>query len=114
MRSLFQRLNKYAVVLNEQELRNARFRGEFLHTVEKLGEHPLWVGSGIFSPNDIRRMIDLEFISILLESLIGGIFNRRERLDEVYANYEKEFEEANYYTDRFKSILEVIDAVLQN
>jgi hypothetical protein len=29
-------------VLNEQELRNARFKGDFLKRVERFGEHPFW------------------------------------------------------------------------
>lgn len=112
IRDLFERLNKHAVILNEQELRNARFKGEFIKTVEKLGELSFWTTTGIFSANDIRRMLDLEFISILLTTLIGGIYNRKERIDEFYANYEEEFEEASYYIDKFQNILETIEAIL--
>ena len=112
IRGLFQRLNKYSVVLNDQELRNARFKGEYLRTVQRLGDHDFWTSSGIFSSNDIRRMLDLEYISILLTTLIVGIFNRKERLDEFYVMYEDEFEEANYYIDEFNEILEIIDIVV--
>ena len=114
VRDLFQRLNKYAFVLNEQELRNARFKGDFLKTVEKLGEHPFWGLSGMFSANDIRRMLDLEYIGILLSTLIGGIYHRKDRLDEFYVMYEAGFDEANYYVERFEATLEAIEATLQN
>ncbi|MBN2315865.1 MAG: DUF262 domain-containing protein [Sedimentisphaerales bacterium] len=114
IRGLFQRLNKYSVALNEQELRNARFKGEYLQAVQKLGEHDFWASSGVFSANDFRRMLDLEFISILLTTLIAGIFNRKERLDEFYAMYEDEFEESNFYNDNFNKILDVIDMALPN
>ena len=112
VRDLFQRINKYSIVLNDQELRNARFKGNFLQLIQKIGEHDYWTSSGIFSVNDIRRMLDLEYISILMASLIGGIFNRKERVDEFYVMYEEEFDESNYYNDRFIEIIELIDTVL--
>lgn len=114
VRDLFQRLNKYSFVLNDQELRNARFKGEFLKLIEKLGEKEFWTGSGIFSANDIRRMLDLEYISILLTSLIGGIYNRKERINEFYVQYEDEFDEANYYSSYFTDMLETIDSIFPN
>jgi hypothetical protein len=112
IRGLFQRLNKYAFVLNEQELRNARFKGEFLETVEKIGQNPFWTTSGLFSANDIRRMLDLEYISILLTSMIGGIYHRKERLDEFYGMYELGFDEANHYIERFENNLNFIEIIL--
>lgn len=114
VRDLFQRLNKYSFVLNDQELKNARFKGYFLKTVESIGELSFWPASGLFSANDIRRMIDLEFISILLSTMIGGIFHRKDRVDEFYVMYENEFDEANYYLDHFQELLELIDLVLPN
>jgi hypothetical protein len=114
VRDLFQRLNKYSFVLNDQELRNARFKGQFLTLVEKIGEFSFWPASGLFSANDIRRMTDLEYISILLSTMIGGIFHRKDRVDEFYVMYENEFDESKYYLDRFHEILELIDLSLPN
>lgn len=111
IRDLFQRLNKYSFVLNEQELRNAKYQGEFLKSVEKITENEFWVTSGLFSPNDFRRMIDLEFVSVLLSTLIGGIFNRKERVDEFYVNYESDFDK-DQYIDRVSNIIEIIKAVI--
>jgi len=114
VRELFQRLNKYPVSLNEQELRNARYKGHFLKTVEKISDNEFWTSSGLFSANDIRRMLDLEFISILLCTIMGGIFNRKDRLEEFYTNYEEEFEESGFYVDRFNRNLDAIDIILSD
>ena len=111
IRDLFQRLNKYSFVLNEQELRNAKFKGAFLETVQKIVEHDFWVSSGLFSANDIRRMLDLEYISVLLVTLIGGIFNRKERLDEFYGMYENDFEDSAYYQNYFERIIGVFEDI---
>lgn len=113
VRDLFQRLNKYSFVLNDQELRNAKYQGEFLKAVEKITENEFWVTSGLFSPNDFRRMIDLEFVSILVSTLIGGIYNRKERIDEFYINYESEFDK-DQYIDRVNNILDIIKSAIPN
>lgn len=112
IRNLFQRLNKYSAVLNDQELRNAKFKGQFLKTVQQLSSNDFWTSAGIFSANDFRRMIDLEFISILLTTMIGGIYNRRDRLDEFYLMYEDEFEEVDSYVNKVTRILDLIDLVV--
>ncbi len=112
IRDLFQRLNKFSFVLTDQELRNARFKGEFLKAIKSINEHDFWVTSGLFSANDIRRMLDLEYISILLVTLIGGIFNRKERLDEFYGMYEDEFEDSAYYQNQFEGIIGIIEDIL--
>lgn len=114
IRNLFQRINKYSVVLNEQELRNAKFKGCFLKTIQKLSDNEFWTSSGIFSANDFRRMIDLEYISIILTTMIGGIYNRKERVDEFYVMYEGEFEDAGFYMDKFNRIIETIDDLVSN
>lgn len=114
VRDLFQRLNKYSFKLNDQELRNAKFKGEFLKTVEKISENDFWINSGLFSPNEFRRMSDLEFIGLLLSSLIGGIYNRKDRLDEFYSMYESEFEEADFYIEKFHQITDIIKLSLPN
>jgi hypothetical protein len=114
VRNLFQRLNKYSFSLNDQELRNARFKGVFKKAVENLSELNFWTSSGVFSSNDIRRMLDLEFISILLTSLIGGIYNRSDRVDEFYTMYEDEFDQKDFYIDKFTGIIDLISMILPN
>lgn len=112
VRDLFERLNKWSTNLNDQELRNARFSGQFLEAVQEIGNSEFWTGSGIFSLNDIRRMIDLEFIGVLLSTMIGGIYNRKDRLDEFYTNYDKEFEDRTSYVNRFERNLSFLETVL--
>jgi hypothetical protein len=114
VRDLFQRLNKYSLSLTDQELRHARFKGHYLDAVNQLGSREFWTTSGIFSPNDIRRKKDLEYIGTLLSNMIGGIYHRTERLDEFYTMYEHEFKDKQTYVDRFFNNLEIIDAVLPN
>lgn len=112
IRCIFRRINKYSFPLNAQELRNARFEGQFIQTVEKISENSFWLNSGIFSANDFRRMLDLEYIGILLSTLICGIYNRQDKLDECYVQYEREFEQADEFVEKFKNIIKTIERVL--
>jgi hypothetical protein len=113
IRDLFERLNKYSVPLNDQELRNARYQGCFLKAIESIAqqEEAFWMSSRIFSANDIRRMIDLEFISVLLSTIIGGIYNRKDDLDKYYEMYEDNFEDENQYVEKFIYNIDILKKI---
>jgi hypothetical protein len=56
-----------------------------------LSQLPFWVNSGIFTANDFRRMLDIEYISELAVALLFGPQNKKALLDEYYASFEEEF-----------------------
>ncbi len=53
----------------------------------------------------------MEYIGVLLSTMIGGIYNRQDRLDEFYVNYEKEFEDKEYYINRFENVINLIGEI---
>ena len=57
IREIFGRLNLNNVALNRQELRHATYWGPFISCMEALSDRGYWTSSGIFTPNDIRRML---------------------------------------------------------
>ena len=65
---IFARLNTYSVTLNDQELRNASYFGEFKTTVYTLsGEFmTFWQINMIFPDKKILRMAEAEFVSELV------------------------------------------------
>src|SRR5437016_5649113 len=66
LRDIFKRLNRNVVALNAQELKHATYSGFFIKAVEREAEaNSFWAESGLFSTNDIRRMLDVEFVSEL-------------------------------------------------
>lgn len=91
VRDLFQRLNRFVFALNAQELRNATFRGEFLHAISELSDDEFWATNRIVTPADIRRMQDLQFVSELLVGLIAGPQQKTETIDDYYQMYEDSF-----------------------
>lgn len=91
LRAMFQRLNRNVVALNAQELRHATYWGEFISSVEGLAGDERWGSCGVFTANDVRRMIDVEFVSELVIALLHGLQNKKETLDDWYSAYEEEF-----------------------
>lgn len=88
--TVFDRLNRNAKTLSNQELRHARFNGWLVNRAEQEAEFPLWKEIKISSTSKARRMKDVEFISILmlviLEQKIVGF--PQSALDSLYEKYE--------------------------
>lgn len=102
LREIFSRLNRNNVVLNQQELRQATYWGQFINTMNEIASNDIWRELGIFSSNDVKRMLDIEFISELTIAVIHGVQNKKLTLDKYYELYEDEFpqkEDTKYIFD---------------
>ena len=93
LREIFSRLNRNNVVLNSQELRQATYSGQFITTMNEISDDDVWRLLGIFTGNDVKRMLDVEFISELTIAAIHGVQNKKLTLDKYYEMYEDEFPE---------------------
>jgi hypothetical protein len=112
MRDIFKRINRYNMALNRQELRHATYWGEFITSMEGLAEHEYWVSSGVFSANDFRRMLDVEFISELAVAVLHGPQNKKASLDRWYKTYEEEFEDRDEIEQTFERVLGEFSSLL--
>ncbi len=116
VKDLFRRLNKYLTPLNSQELRNATYRGPFLRLSEAIAEEPFWSENGLATPEAIRRMRDIEFVSDLLIGVLHGPQSgNRKTLDDYYAiyeDYEAEFPRQRSCKRRFYDSLQLIQEIV--
>lgn len=112
IREIFGRLNRNNMALNRQELRKATYWGEFITSMTDLSQLPFWVNSGLFTSNDFRRMLDIEYISELAVALLFGPQNKKARLDDFYANFEEEFPDRERLERAFNMILTELTALL--
>ena len=116
IKDLFRRLNKYLTPLNAQELRNATYKGPFLKLSETLAEEPFWSENRLATPESIRRMRDIEFVSDLLIGVLHGPQSGNTKtLDDYYAVYEdheREFPQQRECRRRFTHTLELIQEML--
>jgi len=112
IRDLFTRLNTNNVALNYQELRNARYRGRFKQTAERMADNTLFQAIKLFTARDIRRMLDVEFASELLLLTVEGVTNKKDLLDDAYANFEEDFPQEAEYEDDFDSAIGLVRTLI--
>lgn len=112
IRDLFTKLNTNNIALNDQELRNARHKGRFKQLAERLADNPLFQTLGLFTARDIRRMLDVEFASELVLLTIEGLTNKKDLLDDVYAEYEEELPREAEYEDEIAAALGLLRTLI--
>ena len=90
---IFSRMNSTGVKLNDQELRNASFYGEFKSIAFNLSNefYDYWINWGIFNDKKIARMEEVEFVNDLLIIGINGIEKRTPTsISGYYKKYDDE------------------------
>jgi hypothetical protein len=112
IRSIFQRLNRNVVSLNKQELRQSVYWGPFIKLMNELSDLPIWSDFDIFTYNDIRRMLDVEYMSELTIALLHGLQNKKANLDKYYEMYEENFEDENQVRKSFIALTAEISKLL--
>jgi hypothetical protein len=114
IRDLFARLNTNNISLNDQELRNARFKGRFKNACEGIADNSVFQVFGLFTAREIRRMVDVEFASELLVLTIHGITNKKDLIDPNYAEFEEEFPGEVEYVSEVETTLALVRSVLSD
>ena len=112
LRVIFQRLNRNTMTLTPQELRHATYWGPFIKLMEEIADFEYWDDAGVFSANDRRRMIDVEFVSELAVAHLNGLQNKKKNLEEYYQLYEESFDDAAAVRRLFVSVLGEIEQVI--
>lgn len=112
LRQIFRRLNQNVVSLNSQELRQAVYSGPFIKLMNELSDMPFFDEANIFTANDIRRMLDVEFISELSIAFLNGIQNKKDKLENYYQLYEDEFDDSNRLKQVFTVVTSEIGKIL--
>ena len=114
LRDLFQRLNQNTVVLNAQEIRNARFKGEFIQIVTDLANESFWVEHRIVTTTEIRRMVDIEYMAELLVGIMWGPQNKKSTLDIAFQKFESSLPEKQHWLKRFEEARVAVADLLPN
>ncbi len=89
IKDMFARLNRTGAKLNKQELRHAAYEGDFIQLAEEATQDSYWGRIKMFGTQQIRRMLDIEYVSELLMMLAENkIIDRKNGLDKFYADNE--------------------------
>jgi len=110
---IFARMNSTGVKLNDQELRNADFSGEFKTLSFELAAEYLesWREWGIFTEYNIARMNEVELTSEFFILMLKGLSGKTaSAITSAYRQYDETFDFRDEVERRFRHTLEVIDS----
>lgn len=113
---MFARLNSNNYVLNKQEVRNAKYWGDFKVLVYSLAAkyREFFLLYGIFSDKECTRMKDVELINSLIILLNEGIVGETpSSVDKIYQKYDKEFVFANIIEDSIERVIDVMGKIYE-
>jgi hypothetical protein len=109
---IFARMNSTGYQLNDQELRNATYFGEFKTLSYSLASKELarWMEWSLFSEADIGRMKEVTLTSELFILIMQGISDASKRvITRAYIENDDEFPGAGEVSRRFSFVMDVID-----
>jgi hypothetical protein len=111
---MFLRLNGTSNALNPQELRNAEFNGQFLKASERVLMLPFWKRRNIFSESDIRRMMDIQFVSTLLIFVRSGFEDETTQaaINKMYDLLNDSYPEQDDDIAEISDTLELIELII--
>jgi hypothetical protein len=105
-------MNATGYKLNGQELRNAKFFGEFKSSMYRLAAEQLnrWENWKIYTWDNIARMQEVELTSEFAQLMLNGIVGRSQRaLDKLYDSKDVDYPEKNEIEKRFQTVMDLID-----
>lgn len=107
---IFARINLHSIALNDQELRNGRYFGEFKQSVYRLArEHaPFWTATGIFSKRAVARMLDAQFVSEALIAQASGLQDKKGMLDSYYKDHDEVWPDRQEQERKFRGVIDAI------
>jgi len=112
---VFARINTYSEKLKDQELRNAKWFGEFKSCVYTLSKEfvTFFENNRVFTAKAILRMAEAEFISELLLAIQEGIHEKTKSvIDNCYKHYDDQFPNRKVHEKRFRDTMDVIGEIL--
>lgn len=118
IKDVFKRFNKYLLPLTPQELRHAAFEGPLVRIATQLADEPYWIAERLVTPQAVRRMKDVEFVSdLLIGTLYGPQAGNASTLDKYYRlmeSFDEELPEQDDLLRRFHSAQAIIQTSFTN
>lgn len=111
---LFARINTFSEKLKPQELRNAKWFGDFKSCVYELAISfkGFVETNSVFTSKQVLRMAEAEFISDLLLAMEEGPREGKKAvIDKAYADYDDKFPNRERHEKRFVEVIDAIGAI---
>ena len=102
IREAFTRMNVNNIALNPEELRNAKYRGDFKFFLVRFAKsfREFLLSIKLISRRDVIRMADLRMFAEIFYIFDRGIHTTKsEQIDDLYKRYDSEFPREDNYTE---------------
>ncbi|RZA17039.1 MAG: DUF262 domain-containing protein [Proteobacteria bacterium] len=110
--SIFARMNSTGSKLNDQELRNAEYFGEFKIASYDTAFANLnrWRSWKLFTEQDMARMKEVEFTSLLFIQIMNGLFERTQSIiNRFYKLHDDNFRDWDSVVKEFNRVMSSIE-----
>ena len=77
IKEIFRRINSTSYSLNEMEINNAIYQGEFRQCAQRIADEEFFDKHGVFSSREMRRMADVSYVITLMISMMESYPNPR-------------------------------------
>ncbi len=111
---VFARLNSYTLPLNPQELRHAKFQGDFKWIVYEMAKHwsVLWDNYRVVSVRERLRMADDQLIAEMYGIVLRGVARGSQpNIDRLYREYDRNFPQQDISS---KQVDDTLKFIIQN
>lgn len=110
IKEIFRRINLTQYRLNDIEINNAIYEGEFISTAKDILNHLDNGSFPLFSDNELNRMGDLNYILMIMATLEeGGYFAGNTMTGEYIVKYDDSYENAETMKDKILNLFHVIE-----
>lgn len=110
IKEVFRRINLTQYRLNDIEINNAIYEGEFISTAKDILNHLDNGSFPLFSDNELNRMGDLNYILMIMATLEeGGYFAGNTMTGECIVKYDDSYENAETMKDKILNLFHVIE-----
>lgn len=114
---MFARLNTNNMALNYQELRNAKYWGEFkVFAYRKSAQYKnFFIDNKTFNDKELSRMLDVEYFSSIIIHMIDGIISESPKvIDNYYKKYDTVLNNLILIENKIDFIFNVLTELFEN
>lgn len=112
IREIFKRINQTKFNLEQVEIQNAVYDGEFITTAKTILDSVENEHIPIFSDSEMSRMSDLHFILLVMSTIeVGGYFSRDAEIEKMIANFNDFYANKDSINTKIVSVLKGIKSL---
>lgn len=110
IREIFRRINLTKFKLEDVEIHNAIYDGEFIKTAKEVIDNISLENYGVFHESEFTRMADLHFILLVMSTLeVGGYFNRDAEIEKSISKYNDEYSNSSHMKSNLLKTFAIIE-----